>query len=104
MDSRQHIDLLVLLIQQVLQILHLGFQRSHSLLERLRISSGKGATTEFVTGLALETDIGALGATWSNAVAANLLTSAAITGLRNTALRTIADLDHFHGENARHFD
>lgn len=103
MDARQDIDFLVLLVQQTLQIPDFRFQRSHALLQRFRVSSGKGATAEFVAGFALETDVGALRAAWPNAVATDLFTSAAITGLGDTALGGVADLDHFHRKNAGHF-
>lgn len=92
----EHVDLLVLLIEEVLEISHLGLQRAHPILERLCVSSGEGATAEFVAGLALETDVGTLGAARSNAVATDLLASTAIAGLGDTALGAVAHLDDFH--------
>lgn len=99
----QHIDLLILLIQQVLQVPHFGLERPHSFLQRLGVSSGECSAAEFVAGLAFEADVGALRTARSDSVAADLFASASVTGLGNAALGPAAHLDHFHGENAGHF-
>lgn len=39
---------------------------------------------------------------WTDSITANLLASASITGLGDTTLGAVADLDHFHRENSRH--
>ena len=76
MQPRKHIDLLILLVEQLLQLADLSFQLSYALLERLGVASGKCATAELVAGLAFESDVGALRAAWSYTVAADLLASA----------------------------
>ena len=86
MNSRKHIDLLVLLIEQLLQLADLCLQESYALLERLGVTSGKCATAELVAGLALKTNVGALCATWANAIAAYLLRTASIAGLCDAGL------------------
>jgi hypothetical protein len=55
-----------------------------------------GSSTKFIAGLALEPDVGALCAAWANSVATNLFASTSVTGLSDTALCAVADLDHFH--------
>lgn len=104
MNLGQHVDLLILLIQQVFQFSDFEFERSHSIFERFGISAREGSSTELIAGLAFESDIGALGAAWANAITANLLASASIAGLRNTTLCCIAHPDDLHGQNARHRD
>jgi hypothetical protein len=102
MHLGQHVDLLVLLIQQILQFPHFGLQRTYSLLQRFGISTRERSSTELVAGLALEADVGTLRAAGSYAIAAYLLAATAITGLGNPALRTRPNLDHFHRKYARH--
>lgn len=103
MQPRKHIDLLILLVEQLLQLADLSFQLSYALLERLGVASGKCATAELVAGLAFESNIGALGATWANAIAAYLLRAAPVAGLCNAGLAARPDFDHFHGKYSRHF-
>jgi len=101
---REHVDLLILLIQQFLQIFDLRLQRSYSFLQRLGITTRESTAAQLITRFALETNVGALGAAGSDAVATNLLTSAPITGLGDPALTAGAtDLDHFHGQDTGHF-
>lgn len=103
MDSREHIDLFVLLIQQVLEIPDFRLQRAYSFLQGFGVAARESATTQFIARFALEANVGALSATWSDAVTTDLLASASITGLGNTTLGAVADLDHFHRKNSRHF-
>jgi hypothetical protein len=101
-NPRQNIDLLVLLIQKILQLLHLCLQRPDTVLERLCISTREGSTTQLIAGLALESHARALRTAWADAIAADLLTSATIAGLGNTTLGAVSDFDHLHGEYSRH--
>ncbi len=93
----QHVQLLILLIQQILQFANFSFEGTHSFFKRLGISARERSSTQLVAGLALEADIGALGATRPNAIASYLLTSAAVAGLGNATLGSGSHLDHFHG-------
>jgi hypothetical protein len=93
----QHVYLLVLLIQQVLEFPHFQLELSNALLERLGVTPGEGAAAELVAGLAFESDVCALRACWADAIAADLLASAAVAGLGDAALGAAADLDDFHG-------
>lgn len=102
MDSRKHIDLLVFLVKQLLQLSDLSFQLSHTLLKRLCVAPGECATTELVAGFALEANIGALCATWANAVAAYLLGTASVAGLCYAGLTARPDFDYFHRQYSRH--
>ena len=93
----QDIDLLVLLVQEILQVLHFCLQGTHALLQRLRITAGKSSAAQLVARSALEAHVGALCTARSNTVAADLLASASVTGLGDPALAAgAADLDHFH--------
>jgi hypothetical protein len=67
--SGQHIDLFILLIQQVLQFPDFGFQPSNAIFQRLCVASREGSSAQLVTRLTLEANVGALGATWSDAIA-----------------------------------
>jgi hypothetical protein len=104
MHLGQHVDLLVLLVQQVLEFADLALELPHALLERLGVSTWEGAAAQLVAGAALEADAGALRAAGSDAIAANLLATAAVAGLSNPALGAGAHLDNFHGEDAGHLD
>lgn len=86
MDAREHVDLLVLLVEQFLELAYFGLEDSHALLEGLGVAPGEGATAELVTGLALEADVCALCAAWTDAVAAYLLGAAAVACLGDAAL------------------
>jgi len=101
-DPREHINLLVLLTEQLLQLANLPFQQTHSLLERLGVTPGKRSATELIAGLAFETDIGALCATRADAVAADLLGATSIACLCDAGLATGPNLDHFHRQYSRH--
>lgn len=102
MYTREHINLLILFIQQVLEIPNFRLQGAHSFLQRLGISTRESTATELVASFAFEADIGALCTTGTDAVATDFLASATITGLGDTTLRAVPDLDHFHRENSRH--
>lgn len=102
MNLREHVDLLVLTIQEIFQLLDLRFQGSNSLFQRLGISSRKSSSTQLVACLAFEPHIGALGATRCDAVASNLFAPTSVAGLGNPALGAGSNLDHFHGQNAWH--
>jgi hypothetical protein len=97
MNSREHIDLLVLLIKQLFQLADLCLQESYALFERLCVTSGKRATAELIAGLALEANVGALCATRANAIAAYLLRTASIACLCDAGLAARPDFDNFHG-------
>lgn len=104
MYPREHVDLLIFLVQQVLQVSDFGLQSSHTLLQRLGIATREGSAAQFVARFTLETDIGALCAARANTITSDLFASTSITGLSNPALCTGAtDLDHFHGQDTRHF-
>lgn len=104
MYPREHVNLLILLIQQILQVFDLCLQGPHSFLQRLGITTGESTAAQLITRFALETNVGALGTAWSDAIAANLFASATITGLGDPALSAGAtDLDHFHGQDTGHF-
>jgi len=102
MHLRQHIDLLILFVQQVLQFPHFRLERAYSLLQRLGVSTRECSSTELVARLALEAHVGTLRAAWPDAIAAYLLAAAAITGLGNPALRIRPNLDHLHRQYPRH--
>lgn len=100
----QHVDLLILLIQQVLQIFDFGLQGSHSFLQRLGITARERPTAQLVARLALEPNVGTLCAAGTNAIASDLFASASVAGLGNPTLCTgAADLDDFHRQDTRHF-
>jgi len=101
-DARQHVDLLVLLVQQVLQVAHLSLEHAYALLKRLCISTGKSSSAELVAGLAFEAHVEALGTAWADAVAAYLLGATAVACLGNARLVIGANLDHLHGKYTRH--
>lgn len=101
--AREHVNLLILLVQQVLQISDFSFQSSHAFLQRFGIATRKGPAAQLVTRSTLKTNIGALCAARANAVTSDLFASTSITSLGNPALSTGAtDLDHFHGQDTRH--
>lgn len=102
MDARKHVNLLVFLVEQLLEFAYFGLEHAHALLERLGVSSGKGATAELVAGLALESNVGALRAARADAVAAYFLGAASVTCLSNAGLAVGADLDDLHGQNSGH--
>jgi len=99
---REHVDLLVLLVQQVLQLPHLALEDADALLERLGVAAREGAPAELVARLALEADVRTLRAAGADAVASDLLAPAAIAGLCYPDLGGRADLDDLHREDARH--
>ncbi len=102
MDTRKHIDLLILLVKKLLQLTDLPFQQSHSLLERLCVASGKCSAAELVASLAFEANVGALRATWADAVTSYLLGATSVACLCDTSLAAGPDFDHFHRQNSRH--
>ena len=102
MHLGEHINLLILLVQQVLQLPHFSLQRAHSLLQGFRISTRKCSSAELIARLALEADVGTLRAAGADPIAAYLLAAAPITGLGNSALRIRPNLDHFHRQDSRH--
>lgn len=103
MHLGQHVDLLILLVQQILQLPNLRLQGADALLERLGVASWKGTTAELVAGAAFKANIGALRAARANAIAANLLAAASVAGLGDTALGARAHLDDLHRQNSWHF-
>ena len=120
----EHVNLLVLFIQQVFQFPHFSLQCPHPILQRLGVSAWKGPPTQLIAGLALESDIGTLGTTWSDTVATNLLAptpgcpceflcryrvlgcnvDSPIASLRDTSLRTRPDFYDLHWEYAGHLE
>jgi len=72
-DAREHVDLFVLFVEQVLQLPNLGLEAAHTLFERLGVAARKGSPAELIAGLALEAYILALGAAGSDAIAADFL-------------------------------
>lgn len=104
MHLGQHIDLLILLIQQIFQFPDLQLQLAHALLQGLGISPRKGAPAQLVAGAALEADIGTLGTTRSDTIATDLLAAAAVAGLGDSALGTGAHFDNLHRQDARHLN
>jgi hypothetical protein len=99
----QHVDLLVLFVQQILQILDFCFQGSHTLLERLGVTTRESPAAQFIARSTFETDVGALCTAGTNAIAADFLASASVTGLGDSTGGTGAtDLDYFHGQDTRH--
>ena len=99
---RQHVNLLVFFVEQILQLANLGLERPHALLKRLCVTTWEGATAELVACLALEADVDALSAAGADAVAANFLGATSVAGLGNARLGGGPDLDNFHGKNSRH--
>ena len=73
-DSREHINLLILGIQKVLEFLDLRLQLTNSFLERFRVTAREGTPAQLVRSLALKADITALCTTRTKAVTTNLLT------------------------------
>ncbi len=102
MHPGEHVDFLVFLVEQLLQLAHLRLQRAHSLFQGLGVSSGKGATAKLIARLTLKAHVGALCAAGANAVTADLLGAAAIACLSDAGLAIRADLDHLHGQDSRH--
>lgn len=103
MHLGQHIDFLILLVQQILQFPDFGLQRANSLFQRFGVAAWECSSAELVARLALEADVGTLRAARSDPIAAYLLAATAITGLGNPALRTRPNLDNFHRQYSRHF-
>lgn len=102
MNAGEHVDLLIFLVEQLLELAHFGLQHAHTLLERLGVTPGEGATAELVAGLALESNVGALRAARADAVATYFLGATSVAGLSNAGLAVGADFDHFHRQNSRH--
>jgi hypothetical protein len=67
--AREHVDLFVLLVQQVLQFPDFGLQAPHAVFQRLGVAAWKGPAAQLVAGLALKANVGALCATRPDAVA-----------------------------------
>jgi hypothetical protein len=67
--SGEHIDLFILLVQEILQFPDFCFQSPNTIFQRLGIASGEGSSTQLITCLALKPDVGALRATRADAVA-----------------------------------
>jgi len=103
MDPGEYVDFLVLLIEQLLQLPHLRLQLSYPFLQRLGVSTWKRSTTELIARLAFESNIDALCATRSDAVASNLLRPAAVASLGYTRLVACAHFDNLHRKYSRHF-
>jgi hypothetical protein len=59
-NAGEHIDFLILLIEERLEFSDLGLQASYSLLQRFGVSTRKGSPTELVARLAFEADVDAL--------------------------------------------
>jgi len=102
MNAREHINLLIFLVEQLLQLAHLCLQESYALLQRLGISSWEGATAQLVAGLAFESDVGALRATGADSVAAYFLGATSVAGLGDAGLATLPDFDYLHRQYSRH--
>lgn len=102
MYPREHVNLFVLLVEQLFELACLGLEDPHALLQGLGVAPGEGATAELVAGLALKADIGALCAAGADSVAAYLLGSTSVAGLGDAGLAVGPDFDHFHGQNAGH--
>lgn len=98
----EHVDLFVLLIQQIFQVANLSLQDPDPLLQTFGVSSGECTPAQLVAGLALEPDVGTLRAAWSYPIASDLLAPTSITGLGDSALRAGSHLDDLHRQNARH--
>ena len=84
--SREHVDLLILLVEQLLELAHLALQQSHALFQRLGVSARESAAAELVAGLALEANVGALRAAGADAVAPDLLGATSVAGLGDAGL------------------
>lgn len=102
MHGREHVNLLVLFVEQILELSDFGLELADTLLKRLGIASRKRSSAEFVAGTAFEANVGALGARGPDTIAANLFATTAITSLSDTALSTGADFDNLHGKYSRH--
>jgi hypothetical protein len=100
--ARQHVDFFVLLVKQVFELPHFGFESSNAIFQGLCVTSWKCSSAQLVAGLAFKADIGALCTGWSNAVTSNLLASAPIACLRNPTLRTASHPNHLHRQDAGH--
>jgi len=103
MHLRQHVDFLIFLVQQILELSNFGFQGTDSLLQRLSVSTRECPSAEFIACLALKAYVGALRAARSDSIASYLLAATAITSLGNPALRIRPNLDNFHRQYSRHF-
>jgi hypothetical protein len=101
-DAGKHVNLLILLVEQFLQLAYFSLQEPYSLLQRFGVPSGKGTTAELIAGLTLEADVGALGAARTDAIAAYLLGATAVACLGNAGLAIGADFNHFHGQDSGH--
>lgn len=64
MHLGEHLDLLVLLVQKILQLANFTLENSHTLLQGLGVAPRKGPPTELVRRLALKAHIRALRARW----------------------------------------
>lgn len=72
---RQHVDLLVLVVQEVLEITDFGLKRPYTLLQRLCVAPGEGSPTQLIARPTLEPDIGTLRARRPYAITPNFLFS-----------------------------
>lgn len=102
MNTRQYINLLILLVQEILEFPHFGFQGSNSLFQRLGVAPREGPPAEFITRLALEAHVGALRAAGRHPITADLLTPTSIAGLSNPTLGTRPYLDDLHWKDTGH--
>lgn len=59
-NSGEHVDLLILLIQKLFKVFHLGLQQSYSLFQGLGVASREGSPTELVACFALEANVDTL--------------------------------------------
>ncbi len=96
MDAREHVDLLVLFVEQVLELAHFGLETSDAVFQRLCVTSRKSSPTQLVARLALEPDIGALRTAWSYAVTPDLLAATPVTGLCDPTRRSAPHANHLH--------
>ena len=96
MNAREHVNLLILLVQQILQLSYFSFQTSNAIFQGLCVPSWKCSATQLVAGFAFEADIGTLGTAWSNAVTPDLLAPTPIAGLCNPTLGTAPHSNHLH--------
>lgn len=60
MHLGEHIDLLILLVEQVLELAHLQLELAHALFQGLGVATRECAAAQLVAGSALKADVGAL--------------------------------------------
>lgn len=102
LNPREHINLLIFLVQEILQLPNFALECSHSLLKRLGVTPGESSPAELVACLAFEANVGALRTARPDTVTPDFFAPASITCLRYSALRARSNPNNFHGEYARH--